>query len=93
MEKFQAALISDGKLQIAIIAIDKKTVDNQDLMHKMIQFFKTNIFKEAEIALMYLNTDKKPMYYGKKEIVQFLYKQLWKQLPWKEYELGKNVVF
>lgn len=93
MEKFQAALMSDGKYNIAIIAIDKRTVDNEEMMKKMIVFFKKNIFHECEIVLMYLNPEKKPVYYGTKEIVQGLYKSLWKKFPWKEYELGKNIEF
>jgi len=89
MSYFKAALTEIDNINVAIIWLDSKYLNNQEEIQKQTKFFKELIGAE-NVVIMILDENEKPVYYGKKEIVYMLKLNVWKKFPWKSYELGKT---
>jgi len=87
MAFFKAALTTVDNIQVAIIWLESKYLNNLAEIDKQSKFFKELIGCENTI-IMILDENEKPVYYGKQEVVQILKLNVWKKFPWQSYELG-----
>jgi hypothetical protein len=90
MTTFKAALVCLEKNDIAIIWMDKKYIGQVEELKKYVNFYK-DLLDIKNVAIMMKEDDKDPIYIGKKEIVELLKKNFWKQYPWQQFQLGKDV--
>ena len=90
MAFFKAALTQVNKLDVAIIWLDTKYLDDDDEIKKEAKFFK-ELLDCPNVVIMILDEEEKPVYYGYPSIVDILKRTSWKKYPWKSYELGKTV--
>ena len=90
MPFFKAALTQVNKLDVAIIWIDSKHMDNEEEIKKQTKFFR-ELLDCPNVVIMIQDEEEKPVYYGYPSIVNILKKNSWKKLPWKTYELNKEI--
>ena len=86
---FKAALTKIEKIELAIVWLDKKYLNQPEELKKHIVFYK-DLFKLENVALMMIDENDDPLYYGKKEIVDLLKQKSWKKYPWQEFSLDKG---
>ena len=89
MANFKAALVCLEKNDIAVIWMDKKYMGQVEELKKHVQFYK-DLINIQNVAIMMKEDNQDPVYFGKKEIVELLKKNFWKQFPWQQFELGSS---
>jgi len=89
MAYFKAALMVLEKIDVAVVWLDKKYMNQEEELKKHFQFYK-NLLDIPNIALMMLDDKENPVYFGKKEVVEVLKKNHWKKYPWQSFELGQS---
>lgn len=89
MTRFKGALISVLNKNVSIVWMDSKYYNNEDYIKNAYTFYK-KLFGDAEVIIMILDEKEHPFYYGKKEIIAELRKQVWKHFPWQEFSLDKH---
>jgi hypothetical protein len=89
MSFFKAAMIELDHQQISIIWVDEKFLGKDDEIQKQLSFFK-GLIDCPNIAIMILDDNEKPNYYGEKHVIQILKFHDWKRFPWASYKLDKN---
>ena len=90
MSFFKAALTQVNKLDVAIIWIDSKYMDDEDEIKKQTKFFK-ELLDCPNVVIMIQDAEEKPVYFGYPSIVNVLKNTSWKKFPWKSYELDKTI--
>ena len=86
MAVFKAALVCLEKNDIGIIWMDKKYIGQIEELKKHVTFYK-DILNIPNVAIMMKPDDDEPVYFGKKEIVEILKKNFWKQFPWQQFAI------
>jgi len=76
-------------VNIAVIWIDKKHMNDEDTLRKYLTFYK-DLLKIDNVAVMMVNEMEQPVFFGSKENVELLKKGSWKKYPWKLYKLDKQ---
>ena len=89
MEVFKAALVCLEKNEIAIVWMDKKFIGQIEELKKYVQFYK-DLLNINNVAIMMKEDNQDPVYFGKKEIVELLKKNFWKQFPWQQFSYEKQ---
>lgn len=82
--EIKAALIKISEITFAIIEVNSDILNN-DI--KALDYIKQHsfIFPRVAIVLMAFDENKRPIYYGKKEITHLLVNIHPSQIPWKRY--------
>lgn len=87
--EIKGALIKVSEVTFAIIEVEENIISDDN---RALNFIKKNsiFFPRVPIVLMALDEDKKPTYYGKKEITHLLVNIHPNQIPWKRYVISKK---
>ena len=89
MRYFKAALTQLGKHNVAIIWLEKEMMNDEEEMKQHVLFYK-KLLNCPNVALMMLEDNEHPVYFGSKEIVDLLKLNHWKQFPWMSYSLEEH---
>ena len=84
---FKAALTEINNMHVAIIWLDNYYMNKEEEIKKQVAFFKT-LLDCPNIVVMILDENEKPVYFGKREIIELLKQHVWKKFPWQSYELN-----
>ncbi len=92
MRNFKAAVFENNKIKISVVFTDSVLMKSEDKLMKRLSFFQDNFFTDRKVVLFMLDS-KNPVFFGDQKIVDSLNGILWKNLPWKEYQVTENINF
>lgn len=84
--RFQGAVIEEQGVTFAIVIVKKHVIDNENEAKQMIVTLQP-VFPGIPIVLMAQEYTGRPVYYGRRDIVDFLANVPMDAIPWKEYLL------
>ena len=82
--RMQAAVIIEQGVTFAVVAV-RPEVTNYTYRAVRMRNELNRVFKNMPIILMSMDSHGKPHYYGRRDIVQFLYSIRVEQIPWRIY--------
>ena len=86
MSNFTAAMMMMDNVELVVIKVDKKFMDDDETLGKYIKYYQ-DLLKKPNVAIMMVDDDQNAIYYAKKELVEVLKRGDWKDFPWKQYSL------
>lgn len=86
MTTFQAALVKEQGVTFAVVVVRSEVLDSTTVSQNTQRAFQ-RYFPNTPIILMRQDFRGVPTYYGRRDIVAFLSKIHFSQLPWREYTI------
>lgn len=84
--RFQGALITEQGITFAIVVVQPHVVGDQKKYDQLMPILRPVFPPDTPIIVMCLNPEGVPLYYGRKDIVNFLTKVPIHTIPWRWYK-------
>jgi hypothetical protein len=84
--KFKGAYIIERGVKFAIVTVEEDAVQSETTQKETMKAYQ-RYFPDAPIILMVEKENDNPEYYGRKDIVSFLYTLEPEQIKWKTYTI------
>lgn len=84
--QFEGAVIKEQDVTFGIVVVKHQVLNSLDRSNEA-RAFGVRAFGNMPIILMAQNSHGTPVYYGRKDIVNFLANIHMSQIPWKKYTL------
>jgi len=85
--RFQGAVIKEQGVTFAVVVVKKHVVDNGLEANKAVRSF-SPLFPGIPVVLMAQDSRGVPIYYGRRDIADFMGGVPLHAVPWKEYRTG-----